>query len=352
LQIGAKMNSNNSNLEYNDPLTDPGKAARVLHDASAEAGWQVREVRSIDVVGERPDKRRTLRFRVSARRAGGPSTESYWYATQYRGGEGERMLPSLRFLKSAAAPEIRVPLLVGYSREMRLLVTTAIDGRPLASVLEDPIESRVAASLKRLGRSLASFHSIRTPGPSARSADRPSFGRWDASAEIESLDDVERRLLDSSLEPRVADRLAEGVSALRADLANDAGVARAASVVHRRLHPGHVFYGSDGIGLADLDDASFGEPEHDLGVLIAHMILSDLKRGVPVRLAPARADALRAGYLGGGVLRPNRLAAYTSSALLRLATTERARNGGVGAPDWSRLTGVLIDEALPEAVRV
>lgn len=344
------MNSNDSN--FNDPLTDPGRAARVLNDVATEAGWQVRDVRSVDVVGERPDKRRTLRFRVTAQRAGGTPTESYWYATQYRGGEGERMLPSLRFLRSAAAPEIRVPHLVGYSREMRLLVTTAIDGRPLASVLEDPIESRVAASLKRLGRSLASFHAIRTPGPSARSADRPSFGRWDAAAEMESLDDVERKLLDSGLEPGIADRLTEGVAALRSDLAHDAGVARAASVVHTRLHPGHIFFGSDGIGLVDLDDASFGEPEHDLGVLIAHMILSDLKRGVSVRLAPARADALRGGYLGGGVLRPNRLAAYTSSALLRLATTERAKNGGVGAPDWSRLTSVLVDEALPEGVRV
>lgn len=346
------MNSNNSNGEYHDPLTDPDRAARLLDDIGTEAGWQVRDVRSVDVVGERPDKRRTLRFRVTARRAGGNPAESYWYATQYRGGEGERMLPSLRFLRSAAAPEIRVPHLIGYSREMRLLVTTAIDGRPLGSVLEDPIESRVAASLKRLGRSLSSFHAIRTPGPSARSADRPTFGLWDAAAEMESLDDVERTLLDSGLEPRVADRLTEGVAALRSDLAHDAGVARAASVVHRRLHPGHILYGSDGIGLVDLDDASFGEPEHDLGVLIAHMVLSDLKRGLSVRLAPARADALRSGYLGGGVLRPNRLAAYTSSALLRLATTERAKNGGVGAPDWTRLTSVLIDEAMPEGVRV
>jgi hypothetical protein len=104
-QIGAKMNSNDSN--FNDPLTDPVRAARVLNDVGTEAGWQVRDVRSVDVVGERPDKRRTLRFRVTARRAGGNPTEAYWYATQYRGGEGERMLPSLRFLRSAAAPSLR-----------------------------------------------------------------------------------------------------------------------------------------------------------------------------------------------------------------------------------------------------
>ena len=340
------------NFEPNDPLADPGRAARVLQEAGEESGWQVREVRSVDVVGERPDSRRTLRFRVLARKAGGNPAESYWYAMQYRNGDGERMIPSLRFLRAAAAPEIRVPPLVGYSREMRLLIMAGIEGRPLASVLDDPIESRVAASLKRLGRSLASFHAIRTPGPSARSADRPSFGTWDATAEVEALDDVERQLLDSGLEPRVQDRLAEGVAALRADLANDAAASRAVSVIHRRLHPGHVLYGSDGIGLVDLDDVSFGEPEHDLGVLIAHMILFDLKRGTPVRLAPARIDALRAGYLGGGILRPNRLAAYTSSALLRLATTERGKSAGVGAPDWTRFTSVLIEEALPETARV
>src|SRR5258705_10073051 len=93
-QIGAEMNSNDSNRECNDPLTDPGRAARVLHEIATEAGWQVRDVRSVDVVGERPDKRRTLRFRVTARRAGAHPTEAYWDATQYRGGGGRRMLPS------------------------------------------------------------------------------------------------------------------------------------------------------------------------------------------------------------------------------------------------------------------
>jgi aminoglycoside phosphotransferase (APT) family kinase protein len=345
------MNLNDPRFEPDDPLADPSRAARILNEVGSESGWQVREVRSVDVVGERPDKRRTLRFRVMARKAGGNPAETYWYASQYRNGDGERMIPSLRFLRSAAAPEIRVPQLVGYSREMRLLVMAGIEGRPLASVLDDPIESRVAASLKRLGRSLASFHAIRTPGPSARSADRPSFGKWDATAEVEELDDVERQLLDSGLEPRVQERLTEGVSALRSDLAHDSALARAVSVVHRRLHPGHILYGSDGVGLVDLDDVSFGEPEHDLGVLIAHLILFDLKRGSAVRLASARIDALRAGYLGGGILRPDRLAAYTSSALLRLATTERGKSAGVGAPDWTRFTGVLIEEALPETVR-
>jgi hypothetical protein len=77
-------------------------------------------------------------------------------------------------------------------------------------------------------------------------------------------------------------------------------------------------------------------------------MLSDLKGSRGAKTAPARADALRAGYLGGGVLRPNRLAAYTSSALLRLAADEKAKNGGVGAPDWTRLTAAAIEEALPE----
>ncbi len=334
-----------------DPLGDLAGATRILSAASADSGWQVREVRSVDVVGERPDARKTLRFRVIGKRGGTPF-ETYWYGMQYRGGvDGERMLPTLRFLRSAAAPEVRVPVLIGYSRETRLLLMTGIEGRPLSSTLEDPIESRVAASLKRLGRALASFHTIRTPGPSARSADRPSFGRWDAQSEVQCLDDVERGLA-TGLEPRLRERLREGCASLRTDLAQDAGVARAPSVIHRQLHPGQVIFGADGIGLVDLDDVSFGEPEYDLASLIAHIILADLKRGASVRLAPARSDALRAGYLGGGVVRPNRLAAYTSAALLRLATTEGTKNGGIGAPDWTRLTAVLIDEAMPEGVRL
>ncbi len=340
-----------SRPRHGDPLGDLAGATRILQAASSDSGWQVREVRSIDIVGERPEKRRTLRFRIVGKR-GGLQTETYWYGMQYRGGtDGEQLLPTLRFLRSAAAPEIRIPALIGYSRETRLLVMSGIEGRPLSSTLEDPIESRVAASLKRLGRSLASFHAIRTPGPSARSADRPSFERWDAQAEAQEVGGVERRL-GAGLAPGLRESFREGCASLRADLARDAGVARAPSVIHRRLHPGHVIFGADGIGLVDLDDASFGEPEHDLASLIAHIVLADLKRGSSARLAPARTDALRAGYLGGGVLRPNRLAPYTSAALLRLATTEGTKNGGVGAPDWTRLTAVLIEEALPEFVKL
>lgn len=331
-----------------DPILDPVRATRMLQNAIDDSGWIVQEVRSVDLLNERADRRRTLRFQVRARRAGAPFADCTWYAHQYRGGEGERVHPILRFLRAAAAPEIRVPVALGYSREARLLVMTCMEGRPLSGVLEDPIESRVAASLKRLGKALASFHAIRSPGPSARSTERPAFGRWDATAESQSLEDIENRLLTAGLEPKLAERLREGAASLRAELAESAGVARSPSMVHRQLHPAHIIFGADGISMVDLDDASFGEPELDLGTLIAHMMLTDMKRGGAVRLAPARADALRAGYIGGGIIRPNRLATYTSAALLRLAITEKTKNGGVGAPDWARLTAVLVEEALPE----
>jgi aminoglycoside phosphotransferase (APT) family kinase protein len=333
---------------HGDPILDPSRAARILQNAISDSGWTVQEVRSIDVLSERPDKRRTLRFRVSARRAGSPFADVTWHGLQYRSGEGDRMLPVLRFLRAAAAPEIRVPSPLGYAREHKLLIQTTMEGRPLAGVLEDPIESRVAASLKRLGRALASFHAIRSPGPSARSTERPSFGRWDAASEAQNLDEVVMRLRQSGIDPRTADRLRDGAGSLKAELADDGGVSRSPSMVHRQLRPTHVIFGADGISVVDLDDASFAEPELDLGTLIAHMMLSDLKRSGGAKMAPARAEALRAGYLGGGVLRPNRLAAYTSSALLRLAADEKAKNGGVGAPDWTRLTAAAIEEALPE----
>ena len=334
-------------VRHGDPLLDPSRAVRILQNATAESGWLVQDVLGADVVSERPDRRRTLRFRVNARRAGAPFAEITWYGLQYRAGEAERMLPVLRFLRAAAAPEIRVPTPLGYSRETRLMILSSMEGRPLSGVLEDPIESRVAASLKRLGRALASFHAIRSPGPSARSTERPSFGKWDAFAEALTLEEIEKRLRLLGIAARAADRLRDGVAALRAELTDDGGVSRTPSMIHRQLHPSHVIFGADGIAVVDLDEASFGEPELDLGTLIAHMMFADLKRGGGARLAAARADALRAGYLSGGVLRPNRLAAYTSSALLRIGAAER-KNGGVGAPDWARLTAVLIEEALPE----
>lgn len=337
-----------ADARHGDPILDPSRAVRILQNAVAESGWLLQEVLAVDVLKERPDRRRTLRIRVNARRAGTPFSEMVWHGMQYRAGEGERMMPVLRFLRAAAAPEIRVPVALGYSREHRLLLQTTMEGRPLSGVLEDPIESRVAASLKRLGRALASFHAIRSPGPSARSTERPAFGRWDAASEAQALDEAVSRMLPA-LEGRTGDRLREGAASLRAELVDDAGASRSPSMAHRHLHPGHVIFGADGISVVDLDDASFSEPETDLGALIAHMAVADLKRGGGSRLAPSRTEALRAGYVGGGVLRPNRLAAYTSAAMLRLAAAEtpKTKNGG-GAPDWTHLTAAVIEEALPE----
>jgi len=345
--IEAREPISGPSLRPSDPLLDPSRATRVIQNATSDSGWLVQDVASVEVLSERPERRRTLKFLVNARRAGSPWNPTTWYGQQYRAAEGERLLPMLRFLRAAAMPEIRVPAVLGYSRDVRLLLLAPVEGRPLTGVLEDPIESRVAVSLKRLGRALASFHAIRSPGPSARSTERPSFGRWDGAAESLELEGIENRLRNTGLDARTSDRLRDGIAALRAELEDGTGVAKSPSMVHRQLHPGHIIFGTDGIWMVDLDDASFSEPELDLGALMAHMVLADLKRSTGTRLAPARADSLRAGYLGGGVIRPNRLAAYTSAALLRLAVRERPANG-VGASDWVRLTTNVIEEALPE----
>src|ERR1044071_9107402 len=90
---------------HGDPVLETTRAGRILQNATAESGWLVQEVRNADVISESPDRRRTLRYRVSARRAGAPFSEVTWHAHQYRSAEGERMMPVLRFLRAAAAPE-------------------------------------------------------------------------------------------------------------------------------------------------------------------------------------------------------------------------------------------------------
>jgi aminoglycoside phosphotransferase (APT) family kinase protein len=331
-------------------LHDHERGPRMLTEAIADSGWVVREVRSVEIVRERPGARRTLRLRLSVRRAGCVPVDATWYGIQYRGTGGESALRSLRFLKAAAAPEVRVTGPIGYCRDSRLLLVPSLDGRPLTGALEDPIESRVAASLKRLGRALASFHSIRGPGPSARTPMNPAFQRFDSSREVARLDEAAGRISNSVSDPRLAERLRDGVEVLRGELADTLSSARGVSLLHRDLHPDHVIFSADGIGLLDLDEAGFGEPEADLGMLTAHLVLTDLRRTSAIRLAPARAEALRAGYMSVGSVRPERLATYTSAALLYLAAGDRI--GAIGAPDRTRLATALVEEALPELSRV
>ena len=75
---------------------------------------------------------------------------------------------------------------------------------------------------------------------------------------------------------------------------------RPATVVHRDLYEEQVLLG-ERVGLIDLDDAALGPPELDVGNLLAHLDLLELrtKRGI----APPQ-EALLAGYAAHGPLDP------------------------------------------------
>lgn len=89
-----------------------------------------------------------------------------------------------------------------------------------------------------------------------------------------------------------------------------------ATVVHRDLYEKQVMVG-ERIGLIDLDDAALGPPELDLGNLLGHIDLLELRTG---RDLASPTEMLLGGYRRTGpILDPALLARCRALTLLRLA---------------------------------
>lgn len=77
------------------------------------------------------------------------------------------------------------------------------------------------------------------------------------------------------------------------------------------------------MGLVDPDEIALGEPELDLGNLIAHFDLIELQAGGGALTASAAAGRLIDAYAELGAVSKDRLVQYRAAALLRLASLER-----------------------------
>ena len=88
------------------------------------------------------------------------------------------------------------------------------------------------------------------------------------------------------------------------------------TVVHRDLYEEQILVG-ERIGLIDLDDVALGPPELDLGNLLAHLELLELRSGH--RLTKERCDLLRSYRAAGPPIDVGRLEDCRRLSLLRLA---------------------------------
>jgi len=193
----------------------------------------------------KPGRRRTLR-------ASGPRGRVIvkLYATPRAGSVAAR-LSSL-----AGGPvEPIIPKVLAVGPDERSVVLSEVPGQTLgASLLDGPGDAPT-----RAGRALGRWHRAWSAAPPA--ALRPH------SVERE-LEILEARM--AGLAPAFADRIRR---------ATPVGVSWApVTVVHRDLYEEQILV-ADRVGLIDLDDVALGPPELDLGNLLAHLDLLELRSG-------------------------------------------------------------------------
>jgi Ser/Thr protein kinase RdoA (MazF antagonist) len=164
----------------------------------------------------------------------------------------------------AAGPaEPRIPQVIACMPELHMVVFRVLPGRPLREALLDGDRTMCGKAGMALGRWHA-FWSGRAPS---------EFGRHTLQRELHILS-------------RAAER-APGIGELVAPLMHSVATREpwsCTTVVHRDLYEEHVIVSAT-TGLIDLDDAACGPPELDLGNLLAHIDLLQIRSGA--NLGPA-----------------------------------------------------------------
>jgi Ser/Thr protein kinase RdoA (MazF antagonist) len=205
-----------------------------------------------------------------------------------------------------AEPEI--PSVLAVEPAERVLVLSDVSG----NALREAVLAEREDECRRAGAAIAGWHRAWRGG-------RPSL------LEPHRIDDELTVLVDrAALAPAdIRDRVAAAVPTLR-------GPWKSATVVHRDLYEDQILLGHR-VGLIDLDDVALGPPELDIGNLLAHLDLLELR--TQQELAVSRNSFLD-GYGSRGALDPELLRRCRTLARLRLAcihTEPRLTRGELSA---------------------
>jgi aminoglycoside phosphotransferase (APT) family kinase protein len=215
---------------------------------------------TLEDLKHRPGRRRTLRVR-------GPNGTAI--VKLYSSNRAPVVAARIAAL-GAGPPEPQVPVVLRTEPRLGMVVLSEVPGRPLRhAMLEEDVEA-----CSRAGAVLAAWHGFwRTDAPRV-------LAPHTLARELEILRD------------RSKAASAAIASAVRSELASVAGEWLCTTVVHRDLYEEQVLVG-DRVGLIDLDDSALGPPELDLGNLLAHLELLELRSG---RDLGAAVEALLRGY--------------------------------------------------------
>jgi Ser/Thr protein kinase RdoA (MazF antagonist) len=214
----------------------------------------------LEEVKAKPGRRRTLRAVGPRRRA---------IVKAYRSERAPVVAARVRSLAVGPA-EPQVPEVLHVDPALRLVVLSEVPGPPLREALLAGDRAECARAGAALRRWHAFWLGVAPPPLVSHTAER----------ELEIL---------FSAADRAEPALAETVHRAAAGLSAAWPIT---TVVHRDLYEEQILLGSR-IGLIDLDDAALGPAELDVGNLVAHIELLELRRG---RDLGAMVAALLGGY--------------------------------------------------------
>jgi hypothetical protein len=171
-----------------------------------------------------------------------------------------------------------VPHLLSYNALYRTLLMTEVPGRPFTEVMQrfspEPF-SRVGRLLAQLHRSSARPERVWTPDNEQEALRRHMAGVKRALPHLgEQLDGVLTRMRHA---------------ATRLPFPHD-------TPIHGNLFGDQILYGPESLGLVDWDDFSLGDPLHDVGRLLAHLLYLAGREHVPPQAATACAETLLQAY--------------------------------------------------------
>jgi len=229
-----------------------------------------------------PARRCTWRFEIRLKRgpAGGGGTHGF-YGKAYRPRDGQRAYAVQRAIWDGMprGGALRIAETYGFDSELDAMFQQRLPGQPLTQLLRD---ARLPTLAANAGRSLAALHATRAELPERRTLDR----------ELAELVEKGDGILQAF--PERAARC----SALRDQLvaAADGLGAGSRTIVHGAFRLSHVLCDDVEVALIDLDGACLGDPAHDLGRFVAHLVEARISGRADERLARDAEQAFVSAY--------------------------------------------------------
>jgi hypothetical protein len=222
-------------------------------------------------------------------------------------------------------PGLRLPAVLGYAPDERILVVEALGGRRIDTIRGS---DRLGA-MRAFGTALAALHDLVAPGD-----DLPPFERLEPARQLTAAEII------AAARPDVA----EAARRLAAELSDRAPTADEPPVcLHGDVHFKNGLLADERVSLIDLDQAGLGPAAADVGSAIAKLHYQSLVSG-DIRRVTILQHALTDGYRSRRrPVAPEELRWHVAAALLSeraLRAVNRIR------PDGLALLPALLDEAL------